>query len=210
MSAIETLIERLRAAGITGEWYNSGGGCMLVRVETPDGGEILIGDRDDSFGYPDLESDEHVSGFGSAHYPPGYQEWHDTFVDVHRTEDDPTEPRWEDFPYTEAGEAEYERATAAWKAGHLVRAAWDCADAVAAKYRSIRPEPRKTMMGKQIIAVASADLPDGRMETRVVTWDRQSGSESWTFIESPARDADGRPVLPEPTVNVAPHEGGDQ
>lgn len=71
-SKIHTMIDALEAAGFKGvQWYNTGGGCMCVRIplgdDKTDWSDILIGEGGppmgpDSFGYGDLDDDEHVTG----------------------------------------------------------------------------------------------------------------------------------------------------
>lgn len=186
MTAVRTLIDRI---GEGAEWYNTGGGCMAVNVPTPDGGYVLVSDRDDSFSHPDLESDNDVQGFAAFHYAPGYGETHNDNSEVY-TSAEYTGPREEDYPDTPEGYAEFEREDAAHRAGWLVREAYACADAVRAYRSKVRTEPRAGMTGKQVVAVTSRDLPGGVVETTVTTWDRQSGNESWTFTEHPAEGGD--------------------
>lgn len=84
-SKIQTLCNDLQNAFPEREilWYNTGGGCMCVRIalgdDKVDWSDVLIGEGSpehggpDSFGYSDLDDDSHVSGvwFASTSGPSG-------------------------------------------------------------------------------------------------------------------------------------------
>jgi hypothetical protein len=185
VSAVQTLAARIRA--VTGgpvEWWNTGGGCMVLRVATADGGEVYISDREGPLSHPDYESDEHVEGFAAGYYPPGYGETHDEARELWigpAREGGPEEPDDGDAATFEAWEAQDAAHRTAW----LADQAAECAAAVLAFLPTVRPEPRAGMVGKYVAAVVSHDLPGGMVETTV----HLSGGGAWTFTEPAAPQA---------------------
>lgn len=80
MSAVRTLLDKLEAAEIPATFGNTGGGCFAVIIPMPDGGELLVTDREDIFHEDDLDSDENVFGYYVGRYdadgsPHGEDGW---------------------------------------------------------------------------------------------------------------------------------------
>lgn len=75
MAAVKDLLGLFQAAGFNASWDDRAGGCFAIKLEFGAGSEypfgrteLVVTDREDVFGYHDLNSDLEVSGFFARAY----------------------------------------------------------------------------------------------------------------------------------------------